>query len=104
MDEQLFYIQNCLPGTWENKEYSFRFELGSPNIAIVNNKHNHPANSTGVTYHVVKEDYYYLIRLIYTTESKTWAKDYKIDGIDCAAGVLTISDNGAVWELSKITQ
>jgi len=102
MDEQLLYIENCLPGIWSNDDYSFSFQLGTPNLATITDKQKAPNTGSGCQYHIVKQDLFYLLRLIIRDGAKVGVIDYKIDHIDCASGSLTISTDGATWILNKV--
>ncbi len=104
MDEQQFYIENCLPGIWDNKDISISIQLGTPNLITITDKTKAPNSGSEATYHVVKQDWYYVLRIIVSDGTKVGALDYKIDHIDCATGDLTISAEGATWELKKVVE
>jgi hypothetical protein len=104
MDEQQLYIENCILGLWENENYSFTFQDGTPKSLAITDKINAPRTGTDYTYHIVKQDFYYLLRVIITDGNSAAAIDYKIVNIDCATGELIISTDGATWELKKISQ
>jgi hypothetical protein len=104
MDEQQFYIETCLIGVWDNENYSFIFNGGGTKLMSITDKINAPRTGTGYSYHIVKEDFYYVLRLIITDGDKVAAIDYKIDNIDCSIGVLKLSSGGATLELNKIVE
>ncbi len=102
MDEQKLYIENCIPGIWSNNDYSFSFQIATPNLATITDKQKAPNTGSAYQYHIVKQDFHYLLRLIISDGAKFGVIDYKIDHIDCASGSLTISTNGATWNLNKV--
>ena len=104
MDEQQLYIENCILGVWENENYSFTFQGGTPKHLSITDKINAPKTGTNYLYHIVKENFYYILRLIITDGHNLAAIDYKIVNIDCAAGILVISTDGAKWELKKVSE
>lgn len=103
MDEQQFYIEDCIIGLWENDLYSFIFKGGNPKLMSITDRQNAPKTGTGYQYHIVKQDYYHILRLILADGNKVATMDYKIDKIDCSTGELNTSTDGVVWELKKVS-
>ncbi len=103
MDEQKFYIENTLANSiWDNERYSFTFTLGTPNLAVLTDKEDSPKTGGGSVYHIVKEDWYYLLRLVASNGTEVNVVDYKIDDIDAEAGTMKLSSGVVQWEFKKV--
>ncbi len=103
MDEKQFYIDNNLPGIWENERYSFFFQLGMPKLATFTDKEKFPKTSVALTYQTFNKEFDSYLRIITANEGIKEVSEFKIDTIDGSAGTLTLSNEGGQsWTFKKV--
>ena len=103
MDEGLFYIQENIPGAWENERYSLVINPTNENnqgAITVTNKELAPNTGYQFIYFVVKNEYDYHLRIVDATSQAMITKDYKII-IDSLRKQLSLSADGLTWNFTK---
>lgn len=102
MDEQLFEIDNCLPGIWDNERYSFTFQPGVQRLASFTNKEIFPKTAVALTYQTFKKEFIPYLRVITANEGIKEVREFRIDKIDCSINELTITNEGnQSWTFKK---
>ena len=106
MDERLFYIEENISGIWDNNGYSFVLKMradGDTNSISFTDKENFPKTGSMGKFFIVKEDYYYILRLIFLKGNDAVnAMDFKIDDIDAATNKMQLSHNGIILNLTRV--